>query len=109
MRALFTKSDIGCYADGAFGQDHRRSKLANLIVSVSQRCGATKDNRNDNYELIDHQAIVHQLINAPSNDFSEEHAAIEIIQDHTELGLTWQIVDGDLMLITETELELDDN
>jgi hypothetical protein len=38
-----------------------------------------------------------------SDDASEEDDALDILQEFTESGLIWQFVDGDLMLVNESE------
>ena len=81
----FNQSDIGCYADNTNGQQWRRNTLADLISSLD---GTTKQLLND-------------LASEPSDDYSEEDDAIEILNDNTADGLYWTMLDGDLILTNE--------
>ena len=40
-----------------------------------------------------------------SDDAGEEYDALDILQEFTDASLTWQFVDGDLLLLEHTEME----
>ncbi len=88
MSKIFTSKDIGCYADGANGQDHRRAILWELL-----------DNLGDKRKL----PLMAELKQKPSDGYGEEVDSIELLQDYTEEGLVW-VQDGDLLLMSESEL-----
>jgi len=81
----FNQSDIGCYADGANGQQWRRNTLTDLISCLD---GCTKE-------------LLAELASEPSDDYSEENDAIDILNDNTADGLYWTMLDGDLILTNE--------
>ena len=95
----YTKKDKGCYIDGAFGLEHRRQKLWELLEGLLC-CGYIKD-RDEKKEVLD---LLDELKKEPSDDFGEELDAIEILQEHTEEGLIWY-QDGDFFLLEEKEIE----
>src|ERR1700735_2119802 len=92
MALAYTKKAIGCYIDGAFGQDHRRAKLADLIRDLE-----TQDMINARG-----YSVTECLTEEPSDDFSEEQDALDILQEFTEADLVWVFEAGDLIL-TEQE------
>lgn len=81
----FTKKDMGVYADGTFGIGHRRQVLAGLVR---------------NYDPV----LARELRDEPSDDFSEEDDALDLLQKHTADGLTW-VIDDDLILADDNDLE----
>lgn len=87
---LFTAKHEGCYADGTFGADHRRQLLADMLGDIMNR------------HFDEYQKLQRELRIEPSDDISEEDDALEIINSVTS-NATWQMVDGDLMLIGEWE------
>ncbi len=84
---VFTVSDVGCWADGALGHDHVRETLADLIDKI----GGYPD-------------LVEELRGKPSEIFSEETDALDILTENSEEWLHWHILEGDLMLIEEDEV-----
>jgi hypothetical protein len=101
MALAYTKKDVGCWIDGAFGEEHRRAKLADMVRDLETR------------EMIDTRgySVVESLSSAPTDsdripaDFSDEDDALEILQEFTESGLVWTFESGDLLLLNETEVE----
>lgn len=89
---VFTKVHIGCYADGANGDGHRRAKLAELVGTLP--CGPEPNH-----------GLITELYGEPPDDYDDEDTAIGILNDQTEEGIVWQMVDGDLLLIAVSELE----
>jgi hypothetical protein len=97
MKPVFTKADVGCWIDGAFGPKHRREKLVCMLEDIADCLDAS--------EWADIQALTEELESTPSDDYGEEEDAIEILQDYTEEGLVWIQDGGDLILTTEEEAE----
>lgn len=92
MQKSFRATDCGCWIDGTYGTGHRRRKLAVMLFDCSDVNGRNA-------------RIVEALGNDPSDDCSEELEAIEILQENTEDGLVWDLDNGDLCLVEESELE----
>jgi hypothetical protein len=46
---------------------------------------------------------VAEALDCESDDAGEEQDALDIIQEFTESGVTWQFADGDLMLLADPE------
>lgn len=80
MGYRFTSQDVGCWADGAYGEDHRRRKLAAMLRDLGAEGAAL------------------YLDEEPSDDYSEEDDALDILQKHTAPGLLWFMESGDLLL-----------
>jgi hypothetical protein len=95
MALAYTKKDCGCYIDGAFGEDHRRAKLASLIRGL------------ETSEMIDARgySVLESLQGNPPDDLSDEDDALDILSQFTEDGLIWEFNAGDLILFNEEELE----
>lgn len=94
MKTLFTKQDIGCHADGTFGNDHCRNVLQTLLDDVGRSDGFEPS------EQLTYIAEIRRFLMAdPSDDFSEEDEAIEILQSVTDDNLQWVMESGDLLLI----------
>jgi len=90
----YTKEDVGCYIDGAFGMDHACDVLANLVGAV-----LTEASSREKIVLglrLDHKRL--------SDDHSELDDATDILQEHTEDGLVWIWDAGDLILTTDEEV-----
>lgn len=83
----YTQADVGCWIDGAFGTNHRRQKLIELIDGL------------DGGEI-----IAKGLEEAPEEekDFFEDDA-LALLQEHTEDGFIWTMEAGDLLLVKEEE------
>ena len=84
---MFDKSDVGCYGDGAKGHGHIRKVLAMLVA-----------------EVIGANDVEEELRAEPSDDFSEEDNALELLNQHC-LGVQFALCDGDLLLLSEEELD----
>ena len=95
MALAYTKKDVGCYIDGAFGEEHRRAKLADMIRNLETQ------------EMIDHRgySVVESLANESPDDYGDEDDALDILQEFTESGLVWTFESGDLLLLNESEVE----
>jgi hypothetical protein len=85
MLIHFTKRDVGCYADGAYGHDHIRERLADLVESVGRRSLAL-------------DKLIEDLRNPMSDDASEEEDALDYLQTFTAEGVYWAFEGGDLIL-----------
>ena len=95
-RPVFTSVSLGCHIDGAFGQDHRRAALVELVRQAERKIDHPG-------ELQTAKEIISELEIEPSDDYSEEDDAISFLQDHTEQGLVWELEAGDLILRKEDE------
>ena len=95
---LYTESDLGCHIDGAYGTDHARRKLIDMLEYCL--C-AYSPNENPRPQI---EQIQNYLEQEPSDDMSEFDEATEILQDHTADGLVWIWDSGDLILTTDDEL-----
>ncbi len=93
MTTLFTKDDCGCYAECGNGEDHRRSVLADTLREI---CIDAMTIGSEEYNTA--FTIHNDLLKPSSEDYSEEDDAIDILNDYTEKGIYWEMVDGDLML-----------
>lgn len=82
----FTLDDVGCHADGAFGHQHCRERLASLLDEAFDGKG------------FDHLVVAGLLRGPGSDDLAEEDEAIDLLQSVTEDGLFWAFLDGDLIL-----------
>ncbi|MCK5604433.1 hypothetical protein KAR91_21260 [Candidatus Pacearchaeota archaeon] len=88
----FTEKDIGCHADCIFGHQHRRSILANYVRKIV----------GIKFPSID-PTLVNELHAEPTDDFSEEDDAIEILQSVTDDSLVWALEAGDLLLMSKED------
>jgi len=86
-RALFNVPE--CYADGSLGHSYCRGVLAGLL----RRVGDCLDHKHS--KIV---ALEEELCEEPSDDFSEESDAIEILNTFAKDGLAFEFVDGDLLL-----------
>ena len=99
----FTNKDVGCYADGGLGQDYTRSRLSDTLAEVTHGV-IVKRMPLGNYEKM---RGLHKSLNGPmSDDAWDEIEALEILQENTEDGLVWIMEAGDLLLISEAQLEV---
>ena len=89
MRTVFTKTDVGCWSDGAYGHEHLRARLGWLLVMLPT----------------DQTRLIRELESEPSDDMSEEDDAITALQEYTEEGFVWGCDGGDLMLLAESEID----
>ena len=106
MKTVWTNKDIGCHIDGAFGQSHCLDRLGNLVFGT----GTRSDDWTAGYECgITHRRILDALADGPSDDGNEFTDATEYLQSHTADGLVWQWVAGDLILMAENDVELNEH
>lgn len=92
MNTIYTAKDTGCYIDGAFGEEHRRAKLASLVNSVVVNISHPGEMQTG----ID---LITKLQREPSDDLEEEYDAVSYLQDHTESGAYWTFDAGGLLLV----------
>lgn len=95
MALAWSRGDAGCWADGAAGHKHVRNRLAQLVANVWTQ------------EMLDKYGydVAEALDVEMSDDASEEDDALDILQEFTESGFVWEFVDGDLMLVNESEAQ----
>ena len=80
----YTKEDIGCYCDGAFGDQHLREILS-LWFPDKENDLMNDDDPETQSEAIDD--------------------CLDLLQDQTEDGLVWVLELGDLLLIENDEYQ----
>jgi hypothetical protein len=90
---FFTRKDIGCWADGAFGDTHLRQSLAVLLSRLHTRLGDEG-----------HGPLFADLVEELHNpigpdDGADVLEALETLNGHTEEGLEFRCENGDLLLI----------
>lgn len=85
----FSADDSGCYADGSYGHEHVRAKLAGLVKDIVMRRGGDLFGRD----------IWNALTHPMSDDASEEMDAIDYLQEHTSDDALWCFEGGDLLLM----------
>jgi hypothetical protein len=84
----------GCYADGALGQEHVRTRLAELTEALYA----------PHYTLpADLQDACNKLRNTMSDDDWETDLALDALNDTTPDGMCWMMDAGDLFYIAEGE------
>lgn len=90
----FGREDAGCYIDGAFGIDHARQRLAELLACVPQ---SSKVRR-----------LIAELESEENTDYVYEamEEAVDILALYTVEDMIWLFEAGDLVL-TEAIEELD--
>jgi hypothetical protein len=95
MALAWSKGDAGCWADSAAGHQHVRNRLAQLVANVWTP------------EMLDKYGydVAEALDAEMSDDAGEEDDALDILQEFTDASLTWQFVDGDLLLLEDTDAE----
>lgn len=93
---MFTSTDIGCYADGVFGHQHIRDRLADILVHMfrhSPRGG-------DGPYWATASKLVDELRGEMSDDAQEEYDALDMLNEYS---VSWEcyfeIGDGDLRLV----------
>lgn len=89
---IFTKDDIGCYADSAYGLGHLRTVLADLLEGIE---GAQK-----------HQRYLQANPSDDDYDPIDEFDALDFLNGVTQEGCTWIIDDVGLCLVEESELDV---
>ena len=92
MKKLYTKEDIGCWIDGAFGLDHAASVLAGMLP----------------YTILTNEGkkCVNRLrASRISDDHWEFDYATELLYDYTAKDLLWVWEAGDLILVTEDDYQ----
>ena len=91
---IFTDADVGCHIDGAFGADHRRTRLIELVNELPAPEGMEYHSR---------VGLLESLGSPAPDDVWDEITAIDILQDHVAPGLVWLMEAGDLILTTEAQ------
>ena len=76
---IWTHSDVGCHIEGSRGLIWSRRQFFNIVKALER-------------EFID-------------NGYGGTLSTTEYLQSHTAPGLVWQWLDGDLILLEESEVE----
>lgn len=91
---MYSKRDIGCYADGALGHDHARKVLADLLEANRWR----DINHPGNLAHLDE--LIETLRGEMSDDDSETTDALEYLNTYCCMpGISFEFVDGELFLL----------
>jgi len=93
MEKVYTANDCGCWIDCAYGPEHARDKLADMLKEC--RAYAPLDTQ----RTIDE--ICEQLTKSMSDDDWETDAGTDLLNEYTAEGLVWIWDAGDLILTTD--------
>jgi hypothetical protein len=85
---LFGLSDAGCHADGAFGHEHVRDRIAGLLLLLHP---AGEDGP--------HGELIAALAGEPSDDAYEESEALDRLNAACSRAVYWELDAGDLLLV----------
>lgn len=100
----WTKEDVGCMSDGSYGTDHHMRKLAWLLQStLPSKDGITLYPSNEDGEIYD--VLRSGDTSKLSDDHSELDRAVDMLNEWTEEDISFAFVDGDLLLIEDSEVE----
>ena len=101
MRYAFTKADVGLYADGAFGHEHLRNKLADLLVHVNPK-------ESPRISKIWAETLISLTCKEPPDDCRDEDEAIELLNECAcAPSVHFVMRDGDLILV-DSDVEWDE-
>lgn len=78
----FTSNDIGCFADGTYGHDHVRERMAVLLEKLAP------------------SVIVEDLREPMSDDCCEEDAAMDALNALCSEDVFFTLDGGDLLLVS---------
>lgn len=76
----FGITDVGRWIDGAFGEQHTRNKLADMVESLDGR-----------------HKLVAELRGEPSDNFGEEDDALDVLNANCDERVYFKFVNGDLL------------
>jgi hypothetical protein len=80
----YTSKDVGCHADGTFGDRHLRQRLSEMVGSGFPSLRA-------------------ELLNPYEDECDDSvETAMAVLQDLTEEGLYWELIGGDLFLLRDS-------
>lgn len=85
-RIDFYRTGLGCIADGSYGQQHIRERLAELVQPYGYKG----------------KKLASWLIGPPSDDAQDENDAIDLLNRYTEDGIYFTMSNGDLLLVDES-------
>ncbi|MFA7286934.1 MAG: hypothetical protein WC052_04725 [Patescibacteria group bacterium] len=97
---IWGKDEMGCYADGTNGEDNRRCvlrQLLQLVINIEER--ENGDDPDFRPVIDEAYALQVELVGDASEGYEEEDAAIGLLNNHTEDGFSFQMYEGDLMLV----------
>jgi len=85
----YTKTDVGCYADGAHGHEYCRNRLASLLQAAKDALPS----------LALSTDLIASLQGDMSDDASEEYGALAILNGLCDHDVYFDFVNGDLLLV----------
>ncbi len=101
---VFNLSDTGCYSDGALGDDHLRSRLADLL-DVYFPDEHTHFIQPGIWQMNCPACIRETLMLDSSDDSEEVYKAVELLQSLTADNTVWILEAGDLLLVDREQHE----
>jgi len=112
---LFFASQVGCFIDGALGQEHAVEKMVSMLETIKHASKET-DRAETIQELFDDLELMDSeywdrdeevIRNTPDTRSFDEwlDSATEILQEVTEDGYVWFWEAGDLILTDSKEAE----
>lgn len=100
----FTTTDVGCWIDGANGQEHGRTVLAGMIQDCHGRYPGDPDGSGA-IPQSEIRSVQEALAGPMSDDDWESELATDTLQVFTAIGLVWLWEAGDLILTPEDQLD----
>jgi len=92
---MFTINDTGCYADGAFGHDHVRGRMADLLERLYRHHPRGGDGAH--WQSV--RPIVESLRGDMPDDAWDEDEGLEWLNSACYDDTCFAFVDGDLVLL----------
>lgn len=100
FKGKFGPRDVACYADSAFGHDHARKVLADLVEMNAWRV------TNDAKEVCRINSLIDELRGEMSDDDCETDEALEFLNEKCcTKGVYFDFENGDLILFPESEAD----
>ena len=94
VRLIYFKAkDVGCFADGTYGHQHIRERLATEVETIARRTVKVDEVKD----------LLASLRGEMSDDASEEDEALDFLNSYAASNVRFEFVDGDLMLVTDDE------
>lgn len=100
----YTKEHVGCWIDGATGLDDAHSKLARMIEANFSEL--TRGGETEGYHPQDVSDCIKSLKDGcREDDLWSADFALRMLQMLTDPGLVWVWEEGDLLLISDSNLD----
>ena len=100
----FNKTDLGCWLDSAYGFEHLMYGLAAIACDVTPDYPSTIATNWPTKELHDCAEV---LMSGDADELSDDHSEFDIVTDYInqfcDEGISFQWIDGDLVLTSDEE------